>query len=174
MDFHLINLDCASCGSAMTAGPHDILFICSHCRNGAVLGDDGLARVDSVALMPTPGRRASLWRPGWSIDAEVLIEDRRSGGRVTPGWSGRRQFVIPAFPSPSRRPHIVEPSPLRKPRNQRRSPQGTMSRRNPGLHGCGGLYPIFGRRRRGSETRQPLDRQSRDLARQPPDHRASL
>lgn len=100
MDFHLINLDCASCGSAMTAGPHDILFICAHCGSGAVLGDTGLESIDSVALMPTPGRRASLWRSGWSIEADVVVKDRRSWRQVTPGWSGRRQFIIPAFPLP--------------------------------------------------------------------------
>lgn len=100
MDFRLINLDCTACGSAMTAGPHDILFMCPHCGSGAVLGDSGLDLVDSSALLPTPGHRASLWRPGWSIEAEILVEDRRSRGRVTPGWSGRRQFVIPAFPLP--------------------------------------------------------------------------
>ncbi|MEN8164154.1 MAG: hypothetical protein ABFS37_08495 [Acidobacteriota bacterium] len=99
MDFHLINLDCPACGSAMAAGPHDILFLCSHCGSGAVLGNTELELVDSTALMPVPGRRAMVWRPGWSIEANVIVQDRRrTGGRVTPGWSGLRRFVIPAFP----------------------------------------------------------------------------
>ncbi len=99
MDFHLINLDCPACGSAMAAGPHDILFLCPHCGSGAVLGNTKLDLVDSTALMPVPGRRARLWRPGWSIETDVLVNARRgTGGRVTPGWSGRRRFVIPAFP----------------------------------------------------------------------------
>ncbi len=99
MDFHLVNLDCPACGSAMAAGPNDILFLCAHCGSGAVLGDTGLDKVDSTALMPAPGRRAMLWRPGWSVEADVVVDDRRGfKGRVTPGWSGRRQFIIPAFP----------------------------------------------------------------------------
>ena len=99
MDFHLINLDCPACGSAMTAGPHDILFLCPHCGSGAVLSDTRLDVVDSTALMPAPGHRAMLWRPGWSIEVDVVVDDRRGvKGRQTPGWSGRRRFIIPAFP----------------------------------------------------------------------------
>ncbi len=83
----------------MTAGPNDILFLCAHCGSGAVLGDTGLDMVDSTALMPAPGRRAMLWRPGWSVEADVVVDDRRGfKGRVTPGWTGRRRFIIPAFP----------------------------------------------------------------------------
>ncbi|RLE17534.1 MAG: hypothetical protein DRJ65_22650 [Acidobacteria bacterium] len=98
MTFHLINLDCPACGSAMSAGPHDIIFLCSHCGSGAVLGDTELELVESTALLPVPGRRATLWRPGWSIEAEVLVDERRGvGGRVTPGGSSLKNFIIPAF-----------------------------------------------------------------------------
>lgn len=98
MDFHLINLDCPACGSAMTAGPHDIIFLCGHCGSGAVLGETELELVESTALLPVPGRRAMLWRPGWSIEADVLVDNRRRvGGRSTPGWSSLKKFVIPAF-----------------------------------------------------------------------------
>ncbi|RLE28220.1 MAG: hypothetical protein DRJ65_00345 [Acidobacteria bacterium] len=98
MNFHLINLDCPACGSAMTAGPHDIIFLCRHCGSGAVLGDTELELVESTALLPVPGRRATLWRPGWSIEANVLVDNRRrTGGRDTPGWSSLKRFVIPAF-----------------------------------------------------------------------------
>ena len=82
----------------MTAGPHDIIFLCRHCGSGAVLGDTELELVESTALLPVPGRRAMLWRPGWSIEADVVVDDRRGiGGRVTPGWSSLRKFIIPAF-----------------------------------------------------------------------------
>ncbi len=98
MDFHLINLDCPACGSAMTAGPHDIIFLCGHCGSGAVLGEKGLDVVESAALLPVPGRHATLWRPGWLIEADVSVHERRTmGGRATPGWSQPRTFVIPAF-----------------------------------------------------------------------------
>ena len=52
MDFHLINLDCPACGSAMTAGPHDIIFLCRHCGSGAVLGDSDLELVDRPLCYP--------------------------------------------------------------------------------------------------------------------------
>jgi hypothetical protein len=98
MDYRLINLDCPACGSAMSAGPHDILYVCPHCGSGAVLGDSSLELIESTALLPTPGRRAMLWRPGWSIEADVEITNRRDArGRVTPGRSERLAFVIPAF-----------------------------------------------------------------------------
>ena len=98
MDFRLINLDCPACGSAMSAGPHDILFVCPHCSSGAILGETSLELIDSTALLPRPGFRAMLWRPGWWIEADVEITSRRDArGRVTPGWSESRTFVIPAF-----------------------------------------------------------------------------
>jgi hypothetical protein len=98
MDFRLVDLDCPSCGSAMTGGPHDILFLCTHCGSGAVLSEVGLETVTSTALMPAPGRVARLWRPAWTIETDVTVTDRiRYGGRPTPGSSGRRTFVIPAF-----------------------------------------------------------------------------
>lgn len=101
MGFLLVNLDCPACGSAMSARPHDILFLCPHCGSGAVLGDTELELVAGAALMPVPGRRAMLWLPGWSIEADILVDDRRlTGGRATQGWSGRRRFVIPAFSLP--------------------------------------------------------------------------
>jgi len=98
MDFRLANLDCPACGSAMTGAPHDILYLCAHCGSGAVLDDDGLETVASSALLPTPGRHAELWRPAWSIEAKVDIDQRwLFGGRQTEPWSGRRTFVMPAF-----------------------------------------------------------------------------
>ena len=101
MDFELVNLDCPSCGSAMQAAPRDILYLCAHCGSGAVLADSGLETVTSTALMPAPGRGARIWRPAWTIDADVVIGDRtRYGGRRTPDQSRRQTFVIPAFSMP--------------------------------------------------------------------------
>jgi len=98
MDFRLINLDCPACGSAMNAGPHDILYVCQHCGSGAILGETELELIESTALLPTPGHRAMLWRPGWWIEADVSVQNRRDArGRVTRGWSEKRTFVIPAF-----------------------------------------------------------------------------
>lgn len=101
MDLRLIDLDCPSCGSALAAGPTDILFLCAHCGHGAVLAGSGLEEVESTALLPAPGRHAALWRPGWRIEADVVVADRlRFGNRSTPGWSGRQVFVVPAFELP--------------------------------------------------------------------------
>ncbi|MCG6963714.1 MAG: hypothetical protein LJE95_10645 [Acidobacteria bacterium] len=76
----------------------DTLFLCEHCGGGAVLGQEALEQVESTALLPTPGRRAEIWLPGWMIDAEVEVADRvRAGGRGAPGWKGPKTFVIPAF-----------------------------------------------------------------------------
>ncbi|MCD4748145.1 MAG: hypothetical protein K8R59_02120 [Thermoanaerobaculales bacterium] len=101
MGFRLVNLDCAACGSAMTGGPHDILFLCTHCGTGALLGDDGIEKLKTTALLPASGRQAQVWKPGWSIDADVVVDHRlQIGGRRTPGWSGRYRYIIPAFPLP--------------------------------------------------------------------------
>ncbi len=98
MDFRLVNLDCPACGSAMTGSSHDILFLCQHCGSGAVLQTDGLDTVESTALLPAPGHRAEVWRPAWTLEAKVDIDQRRLfGGQRTEDWSGRRTFVIPAF-----------------------------------------------------------------------------
>jgi hypothetical protein len=101
MELRLVNLDCPRCGSALTAGPQDILFLCSHCGAGAVLDDDGLELVESTALLPAPGRQARLWRPGWRIEADVSVHDRiRYKNTPTAGWTGRKTFVVPAFALP--------------------------------------------------------------------------
>jgi hypothetical protein len=98
MTVRLIPLDCPSCGSAMRSRDGDTLFLCEHCGGGAVLGQEALEQVESTALLPTPGRRAEIWLPGWMIDAEVEVADRvRAGGRGAPGWKGPKTFVIPAF-----------------------------------------------------------------------------
>jgi len=40
-------------------------------------------------------------RPGWRIEAQVTVSGRRVHGRgVTPGSSGVRTFIVPAFPLP--------------------------------------------------------------------------
>ena len=80
MVFRLVNLDCPACGSAMTGSSHDILFLCAHCGSGAILGSGGLTTVDSSALLPAPGRRAELWRPAWTIETDVTIDQRRLFG----------------------------------------------------------------------------------------------
>ncbi|MCP4901211.1 MAG: hypothetical protein GY906_29940, partial [bacterium] len=101
MSIRLISLDCTSCGSALKAGPQDILFICDHCGAGATLGDEGLERVESTALMPRKGRRAQVWRAAWVLETEVVVDQRvRADRRPTPGWSGSRTFWIPAFSLP--------------------------------------------------------------------------
>ncbi len=101
MTVSLLPLDCPSCGSAMRAEPLDVLFLCQHCGQGAVLGKEGMDLVSSSALLPAPSRRAELWRPAWLLQADVAITERvRAGGLRTPGWHGRRTFVIPAFDLP--------------------------------------------------------------------------
>ena len=101
MTLHLANLDCASCGSALAAGPRDILFLCTHCGAGGLLGENGIEKLEAKALLPRPGVPAHRWKPAWSITADVVVADRvQFGGRETPGWSGRNRFVIPAFPLP--------------------------------------------------------------------------
>ncbi len=101
MTLRLVALDCPACGSAMQGGPRDVLFFCSHCGSGALLEDQGLATVESTALLPAPGRHARAWRPAWLIEADVTVGERiRADGRSTEGWRGERTFVVPAFPLP--------------------------------------------------------------------------
>ncbi len=101
MTLRLIGLDCPACGSAMRGDPHDVLFFCAHCGSGALLEDDGLHTVSSSALLPAPGRHATIWKPAWVIEAEVTVDDRiRADGRRTQGWRENRTFVMPAFPLP--------------------------------------------------------------------------
>lgn len=101
MSVRLISLDCPSCGSAMHSRESDTLFLCDHCGGGAVLGENGLETVESSALLPTPGRKAEIWLPGWMIVADVEVADRvRAGGRATAGWKSTKTYVIPAFDLP--------------------------------------------------------------------------
>jgi len=101
MTVRLLPLGCPSCGSALRAEPLDIVFLCDHCGSGAVLADEGLSMLEATALLPTPGRRAELWRPAWIVEAHVRVSDRiRSDRRPTPGWEGDRTFVLPAFELP--------------------------------------------------------------------------
>jgi len=94
----LVPLDCPACGSAMRGDPWDTLFLCPHCGSGGILGKDGLETVESTALLPAPGRRADLWRPAWILEADVTVSERMlADGRPTPGSSGRRTFILPAF-----------------------------------------------------------------------------
>jgi hypothetical protein len=98
VSLRLVPLDCPACGSAMSAAPEDEVFLCAHCGGGAVLGPDGLGTVDAVALLPTPGRRADAWRPGWALDVNVTVARRTTAdGRSTPDWSAHRTFLLPAF-----------------------------------------------------------------------------
>lgn len=97
----LVALDCASCGSALTGGPDDSLFLCTHCGAGAILGEDGLREVPGGALMPVPGRTPTTWRPAWLFEVDARVHDRvRAGGRPTEGWSSRRTLIVPAFDLP--------------------------------------------------------------------------
>ena len=101
MRLQLLPLDCAACGSALRAEPHDIVFICDHCGAGAVLDERGLTKVESTALMPAPGRHANRWRPAWILETDVRVDNRIDAkGRRTPGGHFEHRFVIPAFPLP--------------------------------------------------------------------------
>ena len=101
MTLRLIGLDCPACGSAMRGDPHDVLFFCGHCGSGALLEEEGLETVASTALLPAPGRHATVWKPAWVIEAEVTVDERiRADGRRTAGWREDRTFVIPAFSLP--------------------------------------------------------------------------
>jgi hypothetical protein len=101
MTLRLVSLDCPSCGSALHGEGLDTIFFCDHCGDAATLDDDGLQMVQSTALLPSPGRHASEWRPAWLVKAEVTVSDRvRAKGRRSEGWQARRSFVIPAFAMP--------------------------------------------------------------------------
>lgn len=101
MTLRLVSLDCPSCGSALHGEGLDTIFFCDHCGDAATLEDDGLQMVESTALLPSPGRHASEWRPAWLVEAEVTVSDRmRAKGRQSKGWQARRTFVIPAFATP--------------------------------------------------------------------------
>ncbi len=82
----------------MRGEPEDSLFLCAHCGAGAVLESDRLATVPSTALLPTPGRRAERWLPGWAMEADVTVAGRSTAdGRTSPAATVRRRFVVPAF-----------------------------------------------------------------------------
>jgi len=101
MTLRLVSLDCPSCGSALHGEGLDTIFFCDHCGDAATLDDDGLQMVESTALLPSPGRHASEWRPAWLVKAEVTVSERvRAKGRRSEGWQARRSFVIPAFAMP--------------------------------------------------------------------------
>ena len=101
MTLRLVSLDCPSCGSALHGEGLDTIFFCDHCGDAATLDDDGLQMIESTALLPSPGRHASEWRPAWLVKAEVTVSERvRAKGRRSEGWQARRSFVIPAFAMP--------------------------------------------------------------------------
>lgn len=101
MILKLRTLDCPSCGSALHGEGLDTIFFCQHCGDAATLGEKGLERVESSALVPAPGRSARLWRPAWLIEADITVSDRlRAGGRASKGWRARKIHVIPAFVTP--------------------------------------------------------------------------
>ena len=101
MNLRLVALDCPACGSAMRGEGEDTIFFCAHCGSAAVLEEEGLRTVVSTAMLPTPGRRAELWRPAWLLDTVVTVDQRiRFGGRRTEGWVDERTFLVPAFRMP--------------------------------------------------------------------------
>ena len=101
MNLRLVALDCPACGSAMRGEGEDTIFFCAHCGSAAVLEEEGLRMVESTAVLPTPGRRAELWRPAWLLETVVTVDQRiRFGGRRTDGWTDDRTFLVPAFPMP--------------------------------------------------------------------------
>lgn len=101
MNLRLVSLDCPSCGSALHGEGLDTIFFCDHCGDAAILGDDGLQKVESAALVPAPGRSAREWRAAWLVEADITVADRiRALGRPSDGWMARRIYVIPAFAMP--------------------------------------------------------------------------
>lgn len=101
MTVRLIPLDCPACGSAMTGGTGDSVFLCTHCGGGAVLESERLVPVAATALLPAPGRRAERWLPGWMLETGATIAGRiTSDSRMSPPVTVRRRFVVPAFPLP--------------------------------------------------------------------------
>jgi hypothetical protein len=98
MTLRLVPLDCPTCGSAMRGESCDVMFFCGHCGAAAVIGEDGVEPVVSLALMPAAGRSAQVWRPAWVLETGIEIRDRITAGGGSPsGWSGDRRFIIPAF-----------------------------------------------------------------------------
>ncbi len=101
MTLLLVNLDCPSCGSALKGEHNDILFICTHCSTGAFIGDTGLEQINTTALLPTPGRHATSWRPAWLLETTVKIDQRWVAGSPPSGAAHyQRSFIIPAFDLP--------------------------------------------------------------------------
>lgn len=97
----LVPLECPSCGSGLTAGPWDVVFLCRHCGGGARLGPDGLLEVEAVALAASPGRTVTGWRPAWLLDTTVAIRDRVvAGGGRSPDRRGSRRFLVAAWDLP--------------------------------------------------------------------------
>jgi hypothetical protein len=96
----LIRLDCHRCGSSLRGEPTDLIYVCEHCGAGATLGDR-LEPVETVGLLPAPGRRASVHRPAWLIEGRVKVSDRVTAeGLRTPGSDTVRTLVVPAFELP--------------------------------------------------------------------------
>ena len=101
MTLFFVNLDCPSCGSALEGEHHDILFICTHCCQGAIVGDTGLELIETTALLPAAGKRVTSWRPAWLLETLVVIDQRLVAGGPPTGVARReRIFIVPAFDLP--------------------------------------------------------------------------
>lgn len=100
----LIPLVCINCRQPIQAQPDEIAWVCSVCRTGNLLGDDGRVRLVDVKyaanLDPNqPGK------PYWAVTGRVTIRTRQTykGNESRESslfWSEPRLFLIPAFAVP--------------------------------------------------------------------------
>ncbi len=128
--FHLVALDCPSCGSSVAASSEDVVFYCISCRNGyRYRGQTPHLEPVEVAFVAASHVAAERYLPFWVLSARVEIHGRERGRpgrsvsinalldgdwhRAIPGLMkgffgdppsrdlrGDGEFVVPAFRAP--------------------------------------------------------------------------
>jgi hypothetical protein len=115
MEFHLVALDCPSCGAPIAAEGEDVVYYCTACRNGYRFDPEERRLVAvEVAFVSLPHTSVDLYKPFWLVSARVSIEERLAAGGAFSGLmsfflgdrsdsrapAGEGTFAIPAFPAP--------------------------------------------------------------------------
>jgi hypothetical protein len=115
-EFHLVPLDCPSCGASVEARGRDVVFYCTACRNGYRFDREerGLEPVE-VGFVAVPQIAVERFLPFWVLTAVVTIHERQSTGGLPTEWlslffsasggersprRGQGEFVVPAFQTP--------------------------------------------------------------------------
>jgi hypothetical protein len=85
--YRLVPLDCPTCGAAVHAEGHDLVYYCTACRNGYVFAGEAerLERVE-VAFVAHPGVAAERYLPFWLLPAKVALHERAAGGGAVAGF----------------------------------------------------------------------------------------